>query len=110
MKVLVTGATGFIGQHVVPELLKRGHHIVAVSRSMETANQFAWLPQVKFIPWDIHSAACFDLSEAGNPDALLHLAWPGLPHYKALFHFETNLPADYRLLNPWLNKASAMCW
>src|SRR3546814_1454030 len=33
------------------------------------------------------------------PDALIHLAWPGLPNYQRLFHIEENLPADYRFIS-----------
>ena len=28
----------------------------------------------------------------------LFIFWPGLPNYRALFHFEQNLPADYQFL------------
>ena len=30
----------------------------------------------------------------GVPDVLVHLAWPGLPNYRDLFHIDRNLPAD----------------
>lgn len=33
MKILVTGGTGFIGRHAVRELVRRGHDVVALSRS-----------------------------------------------------------------------------
>lgn len=32
MKVAVVGATGFVGSHVVPHLVERGHGVVAISR------------------------------------------------------------------------------
>lgn len=37
-KVLVTGATGFLGAHLIRQLLIRGHHVVAVHR----ANSNLW--------------------------------------------------------------------
>jgi nucleoside-diphosphate-sugar epimerase len=33
MRVFLTGATGFIGTHLIPELLQAGHQIVGVTRS-----------------------------------------------------------------------------
>jgi nucleoside-diphosphate-sugar epimerase len=98
MKVLVTGASGFVGQHVVLQLLKRGHVVTAVGRHGAKARGFDWFDRVRFIECDIHCPITDPFEKFGRPEAVIHLAWPGLPNYKSLFHFEKNLPADYRFL------------
>ncbi len=92
MKIAVTGATGFIGHHVVAELERRGHGVVLLVRSTSL------LPD----GWQRHEVRRCDLSgpslDAGRPDALIHLAWGGLPNYQSLHHFEQELPSQYGLL------------
>ena len=97
MNVLVTGATGFIGQHVVHELIERGHSVTAVARNAPAAKGFSWPGSVRFVSCDVHQQR-LDVTTLGPADAVVHLAWPGLPNYKALYHFEEALPADYRFL------------
>jgi nucleoside-diphosphate-sugar epimerase len=98
MKVLVTGATGFIGQHVIPLLLAQGYKVTAVARDEIRARGFAWFNRVRFIACDVHQLPGGLLKLFRNQDAVVHLAWPGLPNYKELFHFEETLPADYDFL------------
>lgn len=98
MKVLVTGASGFVGRQVIPLLLKQGHAVTAVARTAAKAQGFTWYPFTRFIAGDIHSSGGDLVDMIGRQDAVLHFAWPGLPHYKDLFHFEENLPAAYRFL------------
>lgn len=98
MKVLVTGATGFVGRHLVAALLARGCTVRAVARDTQKAADMPWIKDVEFVSADIH-AADLDLGAlTEGVDALAHLAWPGLPNYRALFHFEHNLMADYRFI------------
>ncbi|KJZ33827.1 NAD(P)-dependent oxidoreductase [Pseudomonas fluorescens] len=98
MKVLVTGATGFVGRHVVQALLARGCEVRAVARNAETAADLSWINAVEFIAADIHAPTLNIQALTDGVDALVHLAWPGLPNYQALFHFEHNLMADYRFI------------
>jgi nucleoside-diphosphate-sugar epimerase len=98
MKILVTGATGFVGRHVIPFLLKQGHAVTAVARNAAKAQGFTWYQVTRFIAGDIHNSGDDLVDMIGWQDAVLHFAWPGLPHYKDLLHFEENLPAAYRFL------------
>ena len=59
MQVLVTGATGFIGKHLVPRLQRAGHRTVAVSRK-----DYDLLDQ----------AQVRSLFSDHSPDAVVHLA------------------------------------
>ena len=98
MKILVTGASGFVGQHVISQLLERGHAVTAVARDEAKARNFAWFNHVRFIACDIHLPTTNPFGLFGQPDAAIHLAWSGLPNYSGLFHFEENLPVGYRFL------------
>lgn len=98
MKVLVTGATGFVGRYIIPHLLERGCAVTAVARDEKKARNFSWFDRVRFIACDIHRMVDNQVELFGQPEVVIHLAWSGLPHYTALFHFEENLSADYRFL------------
>lgn len=99
MRILVTGATGFIGNYVINELLDRGVKVVATGRSIEKARNFDWFSKVIFVPYDFENETIEDFSTFfHNPDNVIHLAWSGLPNYAQLFHFEKELPQQYSFL------------
>ncbi len=98
MRVLVTGATGFIGRHVVAHLLEKNHDVVAMGRSVSKLSDMPWSSSVRFITHDIHGPIGEFLSRCGKIDVLVHLAWQGLPDCRSGFHIEENLPANYRFL------------
>ena len=98
MTVLVTGASGFVGRHLVAALLARGCQVRAVARRQAPARALPWFDRVGFVAADIHDPRTDVAALCEGVDALVHLAWPGLPNYQGLFHLEHNLMADYRFI------------
>jgi dTDP-6-deoxy-L-talose 4-dehydrogenase (NAD+) len=99
-KVLVTGATGFLGNYVVGEFLANGYEVIATSSNREKASMADWFSRVRYIPLDLNSLddnvdyyKFFD-----QPSFMVHLAWEGLPNYKSEHHVTNNLPKHYLFL------------
>lgn len=99
-KILVTGATGFIGNYVIKQLLLQNCTVIATSSTREKAEMADWYPRVKYISFDLKKFDSYInyYTFFESPDAVIHLAWEGLPNYKAAFHLEENLPGHYSFL------------
>ena len=73
MKVLVTGANGFLGRHVVRALLRRGHAVRALVRPASDVTSLGWGAEVELCRGDLRTSA--NLHEAfEGVDVLVHLA------------------------------------
>ncbi len=96
MKVAVTGATGFIGRHVVRELISRGIEVVATSRAPDPS--FAPTEAITYTALDMDGDATDTFERLGQPDVLLHLAWGGLPNYRSEIHLISELPKQVAFL------------
>jgi nucleoside-diphosphate-sugar epimerase len=96
MKVAVTGASGFIGRHVIACLCERGIQVVAVTRQGRDRTS---IPQAcEMVEIDLHAPGGNSYELLGAPDVVIHLAWGGLPNYNSLHHFETELPMHFAFL------------
>jgi len=71
-RVLVTGATGFIGHHLVGELVGRGHDVSILARSEERARPLASLG-VRCVLGDLGSASRLEAA-CREVDVVFHLA------------------------------------
>ena len=95
-RIAVSGATGFIGRYVLAELAKTGSEIIALARPGKKC-----LPALNNGQWVFADVSTID-QESFNmikqPDVLIHLAWEGLPNYRSLHHFESELQIHYRFL------------
>ncbi|PHQ36747.1 NAD-dependent epimerase/dehydratase family protein [Rhodopirellula bahusiensis] len=83
MRVLVTGATGFIGRWILPALAARDCEVIAVSSSPNAAScheSTAGQSDVRWITGDLldHSAIASTVAQA-NADTLVHTAWDTTP-------------------------------
>ncbi len=89
----MTGATGFVGRHLLAELLARGHTVTALKRNDRGRTSDR---RVQWVVGDIESGDRH--AELADHDALAHLAWPDLPQYKLASHVERTLPAHCRFI------------
>lgn len=98
MRIVVTGSTGFVGRQLVARLLENGHQITAVARNLDRARLCPWFDRVRFVFADLEQLTDRVREQLGEAEVIVHLAWPGLPNYRDLFHFEENLPMAYAFL------------
>jgi len=95
MKIAISGATGFVGRHVVAEVDRRGLPATLLGRS---GSPLTLGTTHRLVALDLDAPIADPFEAIGKPDVLIHLAWGGLPHYESLHHFENELPAQYRFL------------
>jgi uncharacterized protein YbjT (DUF2867 family) len=57
MRCLVTGATGYVGGRLVPELLAKGHQVRVMARHPERLADRAWINEVEVVGGDATNAA-----------------------------------------------------
>lgn len=108
MKVLLTGADGFIGSHLAEELVRDGHEVRAIVL-YNSFDSWGWLDtiptevssQIEVVPGDIRDPALMMSAVAGR-EAVLHLAaLIAIPYsYSAPdLYVQTNVQGTLNLLN-----------
>ena len=73
MTILVTGHSGFVGRHVVPELIASGHEVICYGRRAPAAELCC-----RFIQGDLGTRGGFDEIPWSEIEGVLHLATAGV--------------------------------
>lgn len=73
-RILLTGAGGYIGMHLLRELLQAGHSVTAVVRAREKLGQQARHPRLHTIQADLEEATDF-AAWVGGHDCCIHAAF-----------------------------------
>lgn len=91
MKILVTGANGYLGQGIVRIILNNGHCVVATDFNTQFVDERA--ERIVCNLFEVDNPYSF----FGEPDVLLHLAWrDGFVHYSSA-HID-DLPKHYAFI------------
>ena len=111
MKILLTGASGFVGRHVLDALAGSGNQVLALTRQNINTDSIQLLrgdlDNLKFLkPMIIEF----------QPEAVIHLTWQGIPDYsRKMSRLNLNLSIDFLdfiLADTDCNKiiAAGSCW
>ena len=91
LKILVTGANGYLGQGIVRSILNNGHCVVATDFNTQFVDERA--ERIGCNLFEVDNPYSF----FGEPDVLLHLAWrDGFVHYSSA-HID-DLPKHYAFI------------
>lgn len=96
MRILVTGANGYLGTGVVKQLLDDGHEVIATDYQCKEIDKRA----------QNYSTDIFSIEDPysffGKPDVLLHMAWRNGFVHNSISHIE-DFPKHYNFIESMMN-------
>ncbi len=97
MKILVTGANGYIGRYVVKELLDRGHEVIAADVKFDEVDSRAVYSHENLFSGDKDIYERYE-----RPEVCIHLAWRNGFVHNDSSHIE-DLPRHYEFIRNMLD-------
>lgn len=107
MKIILTGATGFIGRHVCAALADTPHALTILCRD-DAHPALVWLAargvKPNIIKHDLATPVDGNIyKRIGEPDILIHMAWAGVNNVQSPAHMTEELPRHYTFLSRLIN-------
>jgi 2-alkyl-3-oxoalkanoate reductase len=97
VRVLVTGAGGFLGRHVVEELLRRGHEVLALTRPSRELSPEWRQRGVERVALDLRERGDRLSQALGESDVVIHLAATTSGTWRSMF--DTTVTATQRMVD-----------
>lgn len=80
MRVLVTGATGFLGRHVISQIRAGEHNILGFTLKNDAPENS--IEGIQWLYGDLNDLAALKPAiRSFDPQVVIHLAWQGIPDY-----------------------------
>lgn len=99
-KIAITGGTGFVGRHLIANMVARGIPLVASYHQSRPSDQ----AEVRWLQLDLSESPTDSYHALGQPDVLIHLAWGELSNYRSSLHLETELPRQRIFLKSMIDQ------
>jgi len=100
-KIIVVGATGYIGKHLIPALIKNQYKVTILARSIKNIKNFKWFSKINYINFTNFKV---NLNKIEKNSTFVYLAWEGLPNYNSTDKLKKNVLINYKFKKELLKK------
>jgi nucleoside-diphosphate-sugar epimerase len=106
MKAFVTGATGFLGTHIVENLVNEGWELIILKREASDLTAFKNFKNIQYVDGDITDIESLRRGIPEKIDAVFHIAGSvaHLPHHLENSRYEINVKGTRNMVDVCLEK------
>lgn len=93
-KILITGATGFVGRNLAKELVSRGYETTILVRNIEKSEKIKELQKTTKILFSLEDKKI----EINDSKILIHCAWENVKNINDMTHIEKQFLSHYKFI------------